>query len=234
MEQQRIQKLIANYGFCSRRKAEELIKAGKVKVNSQIAKLGDKATEQDKIEVEGKILTKPKRLYLLFNKPPDCVTTLSDPQKRKTIFHYLKELKQRVIPVGRLDFNTSGLLLLTNHGDFANKVMHPRYEINKTYQVLLNKPLSQNHKTKIENGIPLEDGLSPKTKLIQIDKQAKTWELTLHEGKKRIVRRIFQSQGFEVISLTRTAIENIKIDNLPQGKYRELTNQEINSLLKIK
>ena len=126
----RVQKLLSNYGYCSRRKAEELIELGEVKVNGKVISLGDKATENDEITVNGRIVKAPKRIYLIFHKPTRCVTALED-KYHKTIFEYIN-LKERVFPIGRLDYNTSGLLLLTNDGDFANRIMHPRYEVKKT------------------------------------------------------------------------------------------------------
>ena len=222
---QRVQKLLSNYGYCSRRKAEELIKAGKVKVNSKIISIGDKASEKDKIYVENKLVKKQKKIYLMFNKPIGCVTALHDKQY-KTIMDYIK-IKERIFPIGRLDYNTSGLLLLTNDGDFANNVMHPRYEVKKTYSVIINKPITHKHIQEIEKGIKLEDG---KTSPANIKKISPILlEITIDEGKNRIVRRIFKKLEFKVRSLERIKIGNLKL-NLKSGKYKDLNEKEIDKI----
>ncbi|MBT3582832.1 rRNA pseudouridine synthase [Candidatus Woesearchaeota archaeon] len=221
----RVQKLISNYGYCSRRKAEELIDEGRVEVNGKVISLGNKATDSDKITVDGKLISKQERVYLMFNKPLGCVTALKDP-KYKTIMHYIK-IKSRVFPIGRLDYNTSGLILLTNDGDFANKIMHPRYEIKKTYRVELNKPLSEQHILQISKGVTLEDGKTAPAKVRQVDKT--TAEIILHEGKNRIVRRIFNSLGYKIRKLERIQVGSIKLGKLESGKYTELTPKQIAS-----
>ena len=136
----RVQKLLSNYGYCSRRKAEELIKEGRVRVNSKVITIGDKADLKDKIYVDDKLVGKDKFVYLMFNKPVGCVTALND-KHYKTVMEYIK-IQERVFPVGRLDYNTSGLLFLTNDGDFSNKVIHPRYEVEKTYLVTLDEEIT--------------------------------------------------------------------------------------------
>ena len=165
----RVQKLLSNYGYCSRRKAEELIIEGRVKVNNKVITIGDKATEEDILKVDNKIVNKNKKLYLIFNKPKGCVTALND-QFKKTIMEYIK-IKERVFPIGRLDYNTEGLLILTNDGDFANKIMHPRYEIKKTYQAEINKPITKREIEQIELGVELEDG---RTSLAKVKKISQT------------------------------------------------------------
>jgi len=218
----RVQKLLSNYGYCSRRKAEELIKQGRVRVNSKIISIGDKASEDDKLYVDNNLVKKQKKLYLMFNKPTGCVTALKD-DKYKTIMEHIK-VKERVFPVGRLDYNTSGLLLLTNDGDFANRIMHPRYEIDKTYKVNIDKPISKDDISSIENGVILRDG---KTRPAKIRKLSSTLlEITIHEGKKRIVRRIFSKLGFKVTSLHRISIGKLKLGDLSSAKLRKLTNKE--------
>jgi 23S rRNA pseudouridine2605 synthase len=223
----RVQKLLSNYGYCSRRRAEELIEQGKVKVNNKTVSLGDKATEKDEISVEGVVVSKPKKIYLAFNKPIGCVTALRDAQY-PTIMKYIR-IKERVFPVGRLDYNTSGLLILTNDGDFANHIMHPRYKINKTYCVELSKPIQDSDIKKIERGVVLEDG---RTSPAQINKISKNKvEINIHEGRNRIVRRIFKSLKYGVKSLERVAIGNLRLGNLEPKKYRELSDKEQKNII---
>ncbi len=218
----RVQKLLSNYGYCSRRKAEELIKEGRVKVNGKIIEIGDKAGEKDKISVDNKPVRKQKNVYLMFNKPIGCVTALTD-SRFKTIMDYVRT-KERVFPIGRLDFNTSGLLLLTNDGDFANTIMHPRYEIKKTYQVRLNKPLVKKDSKKIEQGMELEDGKTSPAKIVSLTPTF--LEITIHEGKNRIIRRMFKALGYGVVSLGRVRIGKLLLGKLKNGHYRALKESE--------
>lgn len=219
----RVQKLLSSYGYCSRRKAEDLIKAGRVKVNGKVIRIGDKATEEDKISVDNKLVRKPARVYLMFHKPVGCVTALTDSRYR-TIMDYIR-IKERVYPVGRLDYNTAGLLLLTNDGDFANKVMHPRYEVKKTYLAALDRPINDSKIKLIEKGVELEDGLTTPSKVRKINE--KLVEITIHEGKKRIVRRIMASLGYKVLFLNRTRIGKLNMGDLAPRKYRRLTKREL-------
>ena len=161
----------------------------------------------------------------MFNKPIGCVTELHDKQY-KTIMDYIK-IKERIFPIGRLDYNTSGLLLLTNDGDFANNVMHPRYEVKKTYSVIINKPITHKHIQEIEKGIKLEDGKTSPAKIKKISPIL--LEITIHEGKNRIVRRIFKKLEFKVRSLERIKIGNLKL-NLKSGKYKDLNEKEIDKI----
>ncbi len=218
----RVQKLLSNYGYCSRRKAEELIKQGRVKVNSELITIGDKASEDDKIYVNNKLINKERKIYLIFNKPTGCVTALKDPHY-KTIMHYIK-VRERVFSIGRLDFNTSGLLILTNDGDFANKIMHPRYEIKKTYLVEVNRPITEDSIRNIEKGVFLEDG---KTSPAKVKKISQTIiEITIHEGKNKIIRRMMKKLRYNVKSLERIKIGNLGLKGLKPGKYRMLNNKE--------
>lgn len=218
----RVQKLLSNYGYCSRDKAEILIKQGRVKVNNKTITIGDKASEDDKISVDNKPVKKQKRVYLMFNKPIGCVTALTD-KFYKTIFHYVK-IKERVFPVGRLDYNTSGLLILTNDGDFSNKIQHPRYEIKKTYQVELYNEITEQHIMQIEKGIKLEDGKTQPAKVKLLNKNS--MNITIHEGKNRIIRRMMKAIDLKLKTLTRIKIGNLKLNNLQPGKFKHLTEEQ--------
>ena len=218
----RVQKLLSNYGYCSRRKAEELIEEGRVKVNNKPITIGDKASGDDKIYVDDKLVSKERKIYLVFNKPVHCVTALND-QHHKTIMHYIK-IKERIFPIGRLDYNTSGLLLLTNDGDFANRVMHPRYEIKKTYQVEVNKPIAEHSIKNIEKGILLEDGKTSPAKVRKI--RDNIIEIIIHEGRNRIIRRMMEKAGYKIKSIERVKIGKLGLGNLRQGRYKELNKRE--------
>ena len=224
----RVQKLLSNYGYCSRRKAEELIKAGRVKVNNKTISIGDQAEETDNLYVDGKPIQKHKKVYLMFNKPVGCVTALKD-SEYKTIMDYIK-IKERVFPVGRLDFNTSGLLILTNDGDFANKIMHPRYEIKKTYLTKTHTKITLEHLKALEKGIELDDG---KTRPAKVKKNSDTEiEITIHEGKTRIVRRMLKALDIKIKTLERIKIGKLELGNLATGRYKELSEQEKEQVFK--
>jgi len=218
----RVQKILSNYGFCSRRKAETLIEEGRVRVNDRIIHVGDKATEKDKIFVDNKLIEGEKKVYLMFNKPLNCICALEDKQYR-TIMYYIK-IKERVFPIGRLDYNTTGLILLTNDGDFANNIMHPRYEIDKTYVAEIDKPIIDAHMEKMEKGIVLEDGLTSPARVKKIEENM--IEVTIHEGKKRIVRRMLKQLGYKVITLERARIGKLDLGNLKVGQYRNLNEED--------
>ncbi len=220
----RVQKLLSRYGCCSRRKAEELIKQGRVRINNRVASIGDKADENDTLYVDGKPVKKQKMVYIMFNKPLNCVTALRD-KRYPTIFRFIK-IKERVFPVGRLDINTAGLLLLTNDGDFANRVMHPRNEVKKTYIAETNKPIK---KTDIEK---LADITIDNRKVNTIVKllRRNVLELTIHEGRKRIVRRMLKKLGYKVIKLKRIRIGNLELGSLKTGRYRYLKRHELQKI----
>lgn len=220
---ERVQKIISNSGYCSRRKAEDLISQGRVKVNGKEIYLGDKATRKDSITIDDKELSKDKRRYIIFNKPVGCVTALKDP-KFKTVNDFI-DINERVFPIGRLDYNTSGLLLLTNDGDFANNIMHPRYEINKTYRVILADNINDNKIRKIEKGMMLEN--SEKTSPALVKKNSDNdIEITIHEGKNRIIRRMMKGLNLRIKTLERIKIEKLTLKELKEGEYRDLSENE--------
>lgn len=222
----RVQKLLSNYGYCSRRKAETLIEEGRVKVNGKIITLGDKATEKDKIEVDGKEVNKEKKVYLMFNKPVRCVTALHD-KEHKTVMYYIK-IPERVFPIGRLDYYTSGLLLLTNDGDFANKIMHPRYEKKKTYEVKLGDPINNEQISMIQKGLKLRDGKTAPAYVKKI--KPNHLEITIHEGKNRIIRRMMDYLNLRIKTLKRIKIGNLSLGNLRPGRFKYLKKEDLKKL----
>lgn len=237
--EKRIQKILSELGITSRRKAEELILEGKVTVNGVVATIGMKADpEKDYIKVDGKLVTgfkkDIKKVYLMFNKPKGVVTTLFDPEGRTTIKDFLKGVKYRVFPVGRLDYDSEGLLLLTNDGDFANAVMHPSKKISKTYLVKVKGILGSEEVEKLRRGIRLEDGMTSPSRIKTIRKsEANSWlEITIYEGRKRQIRRMFEKIGHPVLKLRRIRIDGVELGNLKPGAYRYLSEDEINKIKK--
>jgi len=221
----RLQKILATAGITSRRKSEELIKAGLVTVNGLKAEIGQSADpETDVITVNGKPLPKPKKRYILLHKPAGYVCTTADPHVNKIVTN-LVNVPEKLYPVGRLDKETEGLLLLTNDGDFTNRVIHPRYETDKVYIATLNKELEDQDLQDIAKGIKLEDFTTRPAKIRKLEgKQA---EITIHEGKKRIVRRMFSHLGYDVEHLIRIRLGHLIIENLKSGAWRDLTQAEI-------
>lgn len=227
----RLNRYIANAGICSRRKADELIEAGVISVNGEIvSELGFKVNPtKDIIRYNGETLKREKMTYVLLNKPKDYITTTDDPQERRTVMHLVeKASKERIYPVGRLDRNTTGLLLMTNDGDLAEKLSHPRNNITKIYQVELNKNLSQGDFNKIEYGLELEDGVIKPDALSYIQGASKREiGIQIHTGKNRIVRRIFEHLGYEVVKLDRVVYGSLTKKDLPRGRWRYLEEKEI-------
>jgi len=234
--EKRLQKILAEMGIASRRKAEELIIEGRVTVNGQVATIGMKADlSRDHIKLNGKLLIRPEpKVYLLLNKPTGVVTSLSDPEGRPTIKDFLKGVKYRVFPVGRLDYDSEGLLLLTNDGDFAHKVLHPSKKIPKTYLVKVKEVLEDDEIEKLRKGIRLEDGVTAPAKIKTIRKtELNSWiEITLHEGKKRQIRRMLEKVGHPVLKLKRIRINGIELGKLESGKYRYLMPEEVAKIKK--
>ncbi len=227
---QRLQKLLAAAGVASRRKSEEPIAAGRVKVNGEIAGLGDSADPAvDSILLDGKPLLSERKRYLLLNKPTGFVTTLSDPQGRPTVMD-LVDVDERVYPVGRLDADTSGLLLLTNDGVFSHRVAHPRFEIDKVYLAGIAEPLSDAGKRRLEKGVELEDGVTRPAKVVYVGRSGKRVRITVHEGKKRIVRRMLQAVGSPVVTLERVQLGALTLDGVVQGEWRDLSGLEVDAL----
>ena len=228
----RLNKYIANAGICSRREADKLIEAGVVKVNGEtITTLGYKVKPTDIVEVEGQKIKNEKKVYILLNKPKDYLTTTKDPQNRKTVMELIKgAVKERVFPVGRLDRQTTGLLLFTNDGELADKLMHPKSNVPKLYHVTLDKNFSGSDFEKLVKGIELEDGFIKPDALSYVMGKKNELGIQIHSGKNRIIRRIFEHLGYDVIKLDRVMYAGLTKKNLPRGKWRFLTEKEVNFL----
>ena len=234
----RLQKYLANQGICSRRKAEEYILQGQVKVNGEVVcELGTIINpNKDEVIFKGnKVGNVDKKVYILLNKPIGYVTTTRDQFGRDTVLD-LVHVKEKILPVGRLDMYTSGALILTNDGEFIYKVTHPKYEIEKTYNVTVKGIVTKEEIKQLEDGVKIEDYTSgkAKVKILKIDKEndISRIEITIHEGKNREVRKMCNGIGRKVLALHRSKIENIDVKSLKLGEWRYLTNKEISSLLK--
>ncbi len=229
-----LNKYVAHCGICSRRDAVELIKDGKLKVNDQvIVEPGYKIAPTDIVFFSGKKIMPEKNLvYILLNKPKDYITTLEDPQGRKTVLDLLKGVAtERIFPIGRLDRNTTGVLLLTNDGDLTQKLSHPSHEVRKIYEVKLDKPLSKLDFERILKGLELEDGFVRADSLAYADAKDKSViGIELHSGRNRIVRRMFESLGYDVKNLDRVVFGNLTKKNVERGKWRYLNEKEIRLL----
>ena len=226
----RLQKFIADSGIASRRKAEELIKEGRVKVNGNIVTtMGVKVRLDDIIEVDDDTINieKTKR-YLMLNKPSGYITSANDQFKRPTVYEFLKDIKERVFPVGRLDYNTSGLLLLTSDGDFSYKITHPKNKIKKVYIAKLSGMPDKKDIEKFKTGIEIEGRMTSHAgfEIISADKKTSTAKITIHEGRNRQVRKMCDAIGHTIIKLKRTEIGQIKLGNLEEGRWRELLPEE--------
>lgn len=230
----RLNRFIALCGICSRRKADEMISQGLVKVNQiTINKLGFNVSWGDEVLVNGEKIQPENHQYVLLNKPKGYITTMSDEKNRKTVISLIKpSFKERLFPVGRLDKDTTGLLLFTNDGALAKELTHPKHEVRKTYNVSLNKSVSQRNMEAIKNGVKLEDGLMKTDHIRYLDNSQKTVQLTIHSGKNRIIRRLFRFFNYDVKKLDRVGYSFLKKDNLRQGKWRRLTLKEVTELKK--
>ncbi len=233
----RLNRFLANAGICSRREADKLIQSGAVSINGEVvAELGTKVGPHDKVQFGGETLSREQPRYLLLNKPKDFLTTSDDPMNRRTVMSLVENAcKERIYPVGRLDRNTTGLLLFTNDGELAKKLMHPKFGNKKIYHVYLDKNLTKNDFVQIAEGLELEDGFIRPDNLAYVAQveDKKQIGIELHSGKNRIVRRIFEHLGYEVVKLDRVFYAGLTKKDLPRGKWRFLTPQEINLLKRI-
>lgn len=231
----KLSKFLAHAGFCSRRKATELIKSGVVKVNGTIIfEPFHELTDDDSVKVGNKRVLVPKKIYILFNKPQDTICTLSDTKDRQIVVDFFSNFKERLYPIGRLDRNTTGVLIMTNDGDLTQKLSHPKFNVSKTYQVTLHKQVAPESLERLRSGIKLEDGFmkvdkadyaSPKAKHVVI--------LTIHSGKKHIIKRLFTELRYFVEKLDRINFAGITKRELPVGTWRPLTTKEIDHLKKL-
>lgn len=225
----RLNRFIANSGVCSRREADELITMGLISVNgTAITELGYKVNPGDEVRYENRILRAEKPVYILLNKPKGYLTTTDDPQERNTVMQIIGDaVKERIYPVGRLDRNTTGLLLLTNDGDLADKLMHPSYDVKKIYKVELDRPLTKTDFQTILDGVRLEEGKALVDDLAIVSEDGKTVGLEIHIGWNRVVRRIFESLNYQVLKLDRTVYAGLDKKDLPRGHWRFLTREEL-------
>ncbi len=233
----RLNKYIADAGICSRREADKLIEKGNIRVNGKIVtQLGTKVSRDDVVVFEGKTLRSEKLKYLLLNKPKGFITTSDDPQNRRTVMNLVeKACSERIYSVGRLDRNTTGLLLFTNDGELTTRLTHPKHGVKKLYHVVLDKPLLKNDLLRIMEGIELEDGTVKPDNInwVTDEMDKKHVGIELHSGRNRIVRRIFEQLDYEVIRLDRVIFAGLTKKDLPRGKWRFLEEKEVNILKMI-
>ena len=237
MAEERLQKILAHAGVASRRKAEELITAGRVSVNGEtVTTLGSKADLSiDKVKVDGRVLSEPKHhLYIALNKPKNCVSTVHDPQGRQTVMSFFKGARERIYPIGRLDYASEGLLLLTNDGDFANRLMSPASHVTKTYLVKVNGGLTPEQEEEFRHGIPMHGRRTAPAGLKLIRKTVNPWyEVRLVEGRQNQIRIMFKHFGRLVEKLKRVKIGFLDLGDLKPGAYRTLTNAEVARFRKL-
>lgn len=228
----KLSKFIAESGVSSRRGATELVKSGAVKVNGTIVTQPFyEVQEKDAVKVNNKLLKPQEKHYFLFNKPQDTICTLSDPQDRHTIAHFFKHITQRLYPIGRLDRNTTGLIIMTNDGELAQKLSHPKYEIPKTYTVTLHRPITQEDIDKLLKGFKLHDGFMKVDEIKVLSKQTqKTVMVTIHSGRNHIIKRLFGALKYFVKKLDRSNIAELSKKGISVGAYRKLTSKEIEKL----
>ncbi|MDO3409581.1 pseudouridine synthase [Saccharibacillus sp. CPCC 101409] len=236
---ERLQKILAQAGVASRRKCEELILAGKVEVNGEVVTtLGTKADpDADEITVGGRAIKAQQKLYLMFNKPKGVITSATDPEGRKVVTDYIKGIKERVYPVGRLDYDSEGLLLLTNDGELAQRLTHPSHHVPKTYLATVEGIPHGDSLEKLRRGIQLDDGMTAPAELeyydVDQEKKQATIRITIYEGKNRQVRRMFDAISHPVKRLKRISMGNLYLQNLKRGLYRHLTKSEVNELKQL-
>ena len=233
---ERLQKVIALSGYCSRRKAEQLISEGRVQVDGIPASLGMKADADARITIDGKTLCGPEeKAVFLLNKPKNVISAVSDDRGRKTVIDLL-DVPYRLYPLGRLDYDSCGLLLLSNDGELMQKLIHPRYEVEKVYEVLIKGLISSRELSEMEKGVRIDDYVSApaKIKLLKQDskKNSSLLEVTIHEGKNREIRKMFAAYGYDVVSLKRIREANIVLGDLKSGEYRRLKPYEVKKLKK--
>lgn len=233
----RLQKAIADLGYCSRRKAEDLIVSGKVYVNGKkVTELGTKVNPNDEIKIGTDILVKQEKKYYMFNKPREVITTTSDDKGRKTVLDYF-DIETRIYPIGRLDYDTTGLILLTNDGEFANAMMKPSNRIQKIYLAKVNGILSRDELEELKHGIVIDKHkcVPDKVRVKSIDKKTNISfiEITIHEGKNHEVRKMFEHFHLDVLKLKRTGYGSLSLGNLASGKYRELSIKEVKTLYSL-
>lgn len=230
----RLNKYLSNAGICSRREADVLIATGVVDVNGvTILEMGFKVKPGDEVRYDGALISQETKRYVLLNKPKDFITTMDDPRGRKTVMQLVhKACKERIYPVGRLDRNTTGLLMFTNDGDLAKKLTHPRYEMKKIYHVEVNKNVNFDDMEKLMSGVELDDGGFVKADKVEFVRDNKPREVgvELHSGKYRVVRRMFEAVGYDVIKLDRVLFAGLTKKDLPRGEYRHLSEDEVNFL----
>ena len=230
----RINKYIAQAGIASRRKADELIANGNVKVNGAVMKEpGYDVTDEDKVEVNGSLIrTSREKVYLLVNKPLNMITSASDDRDRETVMEIVKDVDARLFPVGRLDYNTTGALIMTNDGDLSYRITHPKHEMDKTYRALVKGVVSKEKLARLRSGVDIGGFVTSRARarIIKGNQRSTIVEISIHEGKNRQVRKMFAAIGNPVQSLERIAIGDIKLGRLKQGHYRKLTREEIEYL----
>jgi len=233
----RLNRFLAHAGICSRRKADEYILAGQVTVDGEVQReMGFKVQPNAEVRFNGKVIFAEKKMYILLNKPKDIICTTSDEKGRRTIMDIVNIKSQRIYPVGRLDRHTTGLLLMTNDGELAQKLAHPSYEVSKIYQVILDKPLLKKHLVQIMNkGVDLEEGTAMVDNIAYVNgKDKKTIGIELHIGWNRVVRRIFETLGYKVLKLDRILYAGLTKKDLPRGKWRHLEQKEVITLKHFK
>ncbi len=235
---ERLQKVMAHAGVASRRKSEEIIKQGRVRVNGQIVtELGTKVDpDNDLIEVDGSSISREEEVYLVLNKPVGYITTVDDPRGRQTVLDLIKGVSQRIYPVGRLDYDTSGLLLLTNDGKLTYLMTHPSHMIEKTYRVEVSGHPGDRDLKKLMEGVELKDGVTAPAEvdLVRVKGKNTVFNLTIHEGRNRQVRRMCEAIGYDIIKLKRIRFGPLELNNLAEGNFRFLNKKELGKVRKIK